>query len=92
MLRFDHEKGVTLLQELTKKPDQNLADAAKARLLKAQMIGKPLDLQFTALDGSVCRSAGATRKDRPGRLLGIVVPGLHSGDAGCSTDLPKIQR
>jgi thiol-disulfide isomerase/thioredoxin len=52
MLRFDHEKGMTLLQELTKAPDQNLSDAAKTRLLKAQMIGKSLDLQFTAVDGS----------------------------------------
>ena len=52
MLRFDHEKGMALLQELTKAPDQNLAEAAKARLLKEQMIGKPVDLQFTAVDGS----------------------------------------
>jgi thiol-disulfide isomerase/thioredoxin len=52
MLRFDHEKGVAFLQELTKAPDQTLAEEAKARLLKTQMIGKPLELQFTALDGS----------------------------------------
>ncbi len=52
MLKFDHEKGVTFLQELTEAPDPNLADTAKARQLKAQLIGKPLDLQFTALDGS----------------------------------------
>jgi thiol-disulfide isomerase/thioredoxin len=52
MLKFDHEKGLTFLQELTEAPDQDLADAAKARQLKVQMIGKPVDLQFTALDGS----------------------------------------
>jgi thiol-disulfide isomerase/thioredoxin len=52
MLRFDHEKGLELLQDLINGPDRNLADAAKARLLKAQMIGKPVDLQFTAMDGS----------------------------------------
>jgi len=52
MLRFDREKGLALLQELINAPDQNLADAAKARLLKTQMIGKPVDLQFTAVDGS----------------------------------------
>jgi len=51
-LRFEHDKGVTLLQELTRVPDQNLAAAAKARLSKEQMIGKPVDLQFTAADGS----------------------------------------
>ena len=52
MLRFDHEKGMAFLQDLTKAPDQTLADAAKARMQKAQLIGKPLALQFTALDGS----------------------------------------
>lgn len=52
ILRFDHEEGLALLQELIKAPDQNVADAAKARLLKAQIIGKPLDLQFTAVDGT----------------------------------------
>jgi thiol-disulfide isomerase/thioredoxin len=52
MLRFDHEKGLALLEELLKGPDQNLAEAAKARLQKAQMIGQPMDLQFTAVDGS----------------------------------------
>jgi thiol-disulfide isomerase/thioredoxin len=52
MLRFDHVKGLALLGELTKAPDQDLAGSAKVRLLKTQMIGKPLDLQFTAVDGS----------------------------------------
>ncbi len=52
MLRFDHEKGITVLRELTRSPDKNLAQAANARLLKEQMIGKPLDLKFTAMDGS----------------------------------------
>jgi thiol-disulfide isomerase/thioredoxin len=52
MLRFDHEKGLELLQDLINGPDQNLGDAAKTRLLKVQIIGKPVDLQFTALDGS----------------------------------------
>jgi thiol-disulfide isomerase/thioredoxin len=53
MLRFDHAKGLALLEELIEAPDQNLADAAKTRLLKVQMIGKPVDLQFTATDGSL---------------------------------------
>jgi thiol-disulfide isomerase/thioredoxin len=52
MLRFDHDKGLELLQDLVSGPDQSLADAARAQLLKAQMIGKPVDLQFTAVDGS----------------------------------------
>ena len=52
MLRFDHQEGLALLEELAKAPDQNLAVAAKVRLLKSQMIGRAVDLQFTALDGS----------------------------------------
>jgi thiol-disulfide isomerase/thioredoxin len=52
MLRFQHQEGLAVLQELSESPDRSLAEAAKARLLKAQLIGKPVDLQFTALDGS----------------------------------------
>jgi thiol-disulfide isomerase/thioredoxin len=52
MLRFNHEKGVMALKELTRSPDKNFSQAANARLLKEQMVGKPLDLQFTAMDGS----------------------------------------
>jgi thiol-disulfide isomerase/thioredoxin len=52
MFRFDHEKGAALLQELTKAPNQSLAQAAKARLVKERMIGKPISLRFTATDGS----------------------------------------
>lgn len=52
MLRFDHEKGVAFLRELTTTSDQNLANAAKARMAKEQLIGQPISLQFTATDGS----------------------------------------
>jgi thiol-disulfide isomerase/thioredoxin len=52
MLRFDPEKGVALLQELTKAPDQNLAKAATARILKEQLIGQPVSFRFTATDDS----------------------------------------
>jgi thiol-disulfide isomerase/thioredoxin len=52
MLRFDHEKGMAFLRELTKVPDQNLANAAKARMVKEQIIGQTVSFQFTAVDGS----------------------------------------
>ena len=52
MLRFDHDKGIALLQDLAKSADQNLAEGAAAQLAKTRIIGKPLDLQFTAVDGS----------------------------------------
>jgi thiol-disulfide isomerase/thioredoxin len=52
MLRFDHEKGTAFLRELTKAPDQNLANAAKARMVKEQIIGQRVSFQFTGTDGS----------------------------------------
>jgi thiol-disulfide isomerase/thioredoxin len=52
MLRFEPDQGLALLRELAKSPDQELARAANARLRKAELIGKRVDLQFTALDGS----------------------------------------
>jgi thiol-disulfide isomerase/thioredoxin len=52
MLKFDHEKGMSFLRELTKAPTQTIANAAKARMVKEQLIGQPVNLQFTATDGS----------------------------------------
>ena len=52
MLRFDHENGVAFLRELTNAVDQNLANAAKARMAREEIIGRPVSLQFTATDGS----------------------------------------
>jgi len=52
LLRFDHAKGMEFLEDLTKAPAQDLAAAAKARLQKVEMIGKPVDIRFLATDGS----------------------------------------
>jgi thiol-disulfide isomerase/thioredoxin len=52
MLRFDHEKGLAFLRKLTEAADQTVANAAKARMAKEQLIGQPVSLQFTAADGS----------------------------------------
>jgi thiol-disulfide isomerase/thioredoxin len=52
MLRFDHGKGIAFLRELTNAADQNLANAAKARMAREEIIGRPVSLQFTATDGS----------------------------------------
>jgi thiol-disulfide isomerase/thioredoxin len=51
LLRFDHARGMAILQDLAKAPDQDLANAAEQRLLKAAMIGKPVDIRFIATDG-----------------------------------------
>jgi thiol-disulfide isomerase/thioredoxin len=52
LLQFEPERGKAFLQELTKASDSKLADAAKARLKKAELIRKQVDLQFTATDGT----------------------------------------
>jgi len=85
MLRFDHEKGLATLQDLISGPDQNLADAARAQLLKAQMIGKPVDLQFTALDGSAIDL-------RALRGSIVLVDFWASWCPDCIRDLPAVRR
>jgi thiol-disulfide isomerase/thioredoxin len=52
LVQFDHVRGMERLEELAKSPDPELAAAASAQLIKARIIGKPLNLQFTAVDGS----------------------------------------
>jgi thiol-disulfide isomerase/thioredoxin len=52
ILRFDHQQGLERLEELAKSPDQDLAAAAAIQLAKVRIIGKPINLQFTAVDGA----------------------------------------
>jgi thiol-disulfide isomerase/thioredoxin len=85
MLRFDHEKGLELLQDLTNGPDQGLADAARAQLSKAQMIGKTVDLRFTAVDGSAI-DVGALR----GNI--VLIDFWASWCPDCIRDLPAVRR
>jgi thiol-disulfide isomerase/thioredoxin len=85
LLRFDHQKGLEALQDLVSGPDQNLADAARAQLFKAQMIGKPVDLQFTALDGSAVDM-------RALRGTIILVDFWASWCPDCLRDLPALRR
>src|SRR5258708_18041400 len=51
LYRVDAQKAKSFLEELTRDPDQPLAEAARERLTKAELLGKPLDLNFTAKDG-----------------------------------------
>jgi thiol-disulfide isomerase/thioredoxin len=85
MLRFDREKGAALLQELTKAPQQNLAAAAKARLLKEQMIGKPVDLQFTAVDGT-----SFDLREQRGKI--VLVDFWASWCPDCIREMPAVRK
>ncbi len=48
LYRVDAQKAKSFLEELARDPDQQLAQAARARLTKADLLGKQLDLHFTA--------------------------------------------
>jgi peroxiredoxin len=85
LLRFEPERGKAFLQQLTKAADSKLADAAKARLKKAELIRKPVDLQFTATDG--------TKIDlRNFRGKVVLVDFWASWCPECIRELPTIQK
>jgi peroxiredoxin len=46
------DKTTALLKELEKNPDPNIAQQATALLAQGELKSKPLDLEFTAVDGS----------------------------------------
>ncbi len=52
LFRIDSKEATNFLQQLSRSGDPKLADAARARLDRAQLIGKPLKLSFSSLDGS----------------------------------------
>ena len=85
LLRFDHAKGMTILENLMKAPDQNLADAAKRRLLKAEMIGKPVDIRFTATDGSTVDTQAL-------RGMVVLVDFWASWCPDCIREMPTVRK
>jgi thiol-disulfide isomerase/thioredoxin len=85
LLRFEPERGKAFLQQLTKAADSKVADAAKARLQKAELIRKPVDLQFIARDG--------TKIDlRNFRGKVVLVDFWASWCPDCIRELPTVQK
>jgi len=52
METFDPERARALYEETSKDEDKEIADAAKSGLAMMEMRNKPLELSFTAVDGS----------------------------------------
>src|SRR5258708_33944454 len=52
LYRVDAQRAKSFLEELVQDPDQQLVQAAQARLATAELLSNPLDLHFTATNGS----------------------------------------
>jgi thiol-disulfide isomerase/thioredoxin len=85
LLQFEPERGKAFLQQLTNASDSKLADAAKARLKKAELIGKPVDLQFTAAD-----STKIDLRNFRGKV--VLVDFWASWCPDCNRELPTVQK
>jgi peroxiredoxin len=84
LLQFEPERGKAFLQELTKAPDSKLAEAAKARLKKAELVRKQVDLQFAATNGTKI-----DLRDFRGKV--VLVDFWASWCPDCIRELPTVQ-
>jgi thiol-disulfide isomerase/thioredoxin len=85
LLQFEPERGKAFLQQLTKAADSKLADAAKARLKKAELLRNPVDLQFTATDGTKI-----DLQNFRGKV--VLVDFWASWCPDCNRELPTVQK
>jgi thiol-disulfide isomerase/thioredoxin len=85
LYRVDAQKAKSFLEELVRDPDQQLAQAARARLAKAELVGKPLDLHFTATNGSDIDLAQFRGKV-------VLIDFWASWCPDCVRELPEIQK
>jgi thiol-disulfide isomerase/thioredoxin len=85
LYRVDAQKAKSFLEELVRDPDQQLVQASRARLAKAELLGKPLDLHFTATDGSAVDLAQLRGKV-------VLIDFWASWCPDCVRELPEIQK
>jgi Thiol-disulfide isomerase and thioredoxins len=85
LYRIDAKRAKTFLEELTRDPDPQLAQAARMRLAKAELLGKPLDLHFTATDGTAIDLAQLRGKV-------VLIDFWASWCPDCVRELPAIQK
>jgi thiol-disulfide isomerase/thioredoxin len=85
LYRIDAKRAKTFLEELTRDPDPKLAQAARMRLAKAELLGKPLDLHFTATDGTAIDLAQLRGKV-------VLIDFWASWCPDCVRELPAMQK
>jgi thiol-disulfide isomerase/thioredoxin len=85
LYRVDAQKAKSFLEKLLGDPDQQLAQAARVRLAKVELLGRPLDLRFTATNGTTVDL---------GQLRGkvILIDFWASWCPDCVRELPEIQK
>jgi thiol-disulfide isomerase/thioredoxin len=85
LYRVDPQKAKSFLEELLRDPDEQLAQAARTRLTKAELLGKQLDLRFTATDGTAIDLAQLRGKV-------VLIDFMASWCPDCVRELPEIQK
>ena len=85
LYRVDAQKAKSFLEELIRDPDQQLAQSARARLSKAELLGKPFDLRFTAANGTTVDLAQLRGKV-------VLIDFWASWCPDCVRELPAIQK
>jgi thiol-disulfide isomerase/thioredoxin len=85
LYRVDPQKAKSFLEDLLRDPDQQLVQAARAQLAKAELLGKPLELRFTATDGTAVDLAQLRGKV-------VLIDFWASWCPDCVRELPEIQK
>jgi thiol-disulfide isomerase/thioredoxin len=86
LLRVDKQKGIGLLETLSRDEDSKLASAAKAKLADIELIGKPLDLKFTSTQGNAVN----LQNDFHGKV--VLIDFWASWCPDCIRELPSVQK
>jgi thiol-disulfide isomerase/thioredoxin len=84
LFRLDSKRATDFLQQLSTSDNPKLVSAARARLDRANLIGKPLELSFTSLDGSTSDLTGLRGKV-------VLVNFWASWCPDCIRELPTIK-
>lgn len=85
LLKEDHSKGIALLEQLTKDSNPELAEAAKAALSKARLVGSKLDLSFVDSQGKP-----VDLNQLSGKV--VLIDFWASWCPDCAREMPQVQQ